>query len=140
MAETASGKKRILIVEDEEVVANICRTILEGEGFNVDIAADCRIAQKMIGQNRYDLCLLDLLIPEMSGRQLYQWLLETHPRMVERVIFCTGLAMEENIKKFLARSGRPLLLKPFSPDELTSISKKVLRWQDGRETGRNTDS
>jgi DNA-binding response OmpR family regulator len=139
MAEAAGGKKRILIVEDEEVVANICRAVLEGEGFDADIAADCRIAQKMIGQNHYDLCLLDLLIPEMSGRQLYQWLLKTHPRMAKRVIFCTGLAMEENIKKFLVRSGRPLLLKPFSPDELTSISKKVLRWQDGRETSGNTD-
>ncbi|HEY50814.1 MAG TPA: response regulator [Dehalococcoidia bacterium] len=139
MAEAATGKKKILIVEDEEVIANICRTVLVNEGFNVDIAVDCRIAQKMINQNHYDLCLLDILIPKMSGRQLYQWLLRKHPQTAEKVIFCTGLAIEGNIKKFLEKSGCPLLLKPFSPDELTGIIQEALRWQNGREIDGNTD-
>ncbi|MBL7125805.1 MAG: response regulator [Dehalococcoidales bacterium] len=127
MAEAAGGKKKILVVEDEEVVSNICRAALESEGFDVDTVADCRIAQKMINGNHYDLCLLDILIPEMSGQQLYQWLLETHPQLAEKVVFCTGLAIEGNIKKFLEKSGRPLLLKPFSLNELTSIIQKALR-------------
>lgn len=127
MAEAARDKVKILVVEDEEVVSNICRAVLENEGFDVDTVADCRIAQKMINGNHYDLCLLDILIPEMSGRQLYQWLLETHPQLAEKVVFCTGLAIEGNIKKFLEKSGRPLLPKPFSLDELTSIIQKALR-------------
>lgn len=127
MAEAARDKVKILVVEDEEVVSNICRAVLENEGFDVDTVVDCRIAQKMINGNHYDLCLLDILIPEMSGRQLYQWLLETHPQLAEKVVFCTGLAIEGNIKKFLEKSGRPLLPKPFSLDELTSIIQKALR-------------
>ncbi len=127
MAAAARDKVKILVVEDEEVVSNICRAALESEGFDVDTAADCRLARKMINRNHYDLCLLDILIPEMSGRQLYQWLLETHSQLAEKVVFCTGLAVEGNIKKFLEKSGRPLLLKPFSLDELISIIQKALR-------------
>ncbi len=127
MVDTARGKKRILVVEDEEVISDICRTILEDEGFNVDIAADCRAAQEMINRYHYDLFLIDILIPEMSGKQLYQWLLEDHPKLANKVVFCTGMAMVGNIKKFLKQSGRPVLRKPFSLDELLSVIQGTLR-------------
>ena len=126
MLDAASSKKKILVVEDEEVICQICRTVLEKEGFAVDIASDCRAAQKMINRYRYDLCLIDILIPEMSGRQLYQWLLKKHPRLSNKAVFCTGVAVEGNIKKFLEKSGCPVLLKPFSPDELISIIQEAL--------------
>ena len=126
MADTARGKKRILIVEDEIVIRNICRAVLGAEGFDVYVTADCRAAQEMINRYHYDLCLIDILIPEMSGRQLYQWLLKKHPKLANKVVFCTGLAMVGNIKKFLKQSGRPVLLKPFSPDELISIIQEAL--------------
>ncbi len=127
MADAVSREKRILVVEDEEVIANICCTVLEGEGFNVDIAADCQAAQKMINGKHYDLCLIDILIPGMSGKQLYHWLLEKHPPLANVVVFSTGLAMEENTVKFLEESGRPVLPKPFSPDELVSLIHDALR-------------
>jgi CheY-like chemotaxis protein len=95
--------------------------VIEAEGFDVYTAADCLTAQKLINHIDYDLCLIDIFIPEMSGKQLYQWLLETHPEMATRVVFCTGSAMDGRIKKFLNKSGRPLLPKPFSIDELISI-------------------
>lgn len=127
MLDAASSKKKILVVEDEEVICQICRTVLEKEGFAVDIASDCRAAQKMINRYRYDLCLIDILIPEMSGRQLYQWLFKKHPRLSNKVVFCTGVAVEGNIKKFLEKSGCSVLLKPFSPYELISIIQEALR-------------
>ncbi len=126
MSGTAGGKKKILVVEDELVICTICRVVLEAKGFDVYIAADCLTAQKMINLINYDLCLIDILIPEMSGRQLYQWLLETHPQLATRVIFCTGSSMDGSIKKFLEKSGRPLLRKPFSIDELTGIVQEAM--------------
>jgi len=127
MVDISSKKRKILVVEDEEVICHICRTVLEKEGFAVDIAANGRDAKEMISRNHYDLCLIDILTPEMSGKQLYQWLLGTHPQLAAKVVFCTGMAMEGNIQKFLERSGRLLLLKPFSPDELVNIVQEVLR-------------
>ena len=127
MSGAGSGKKKILVVEDEVVIGTICRVVLEAEGFDVYIAADCLTAQKMINHTNYDLCLIDIFMPEMSGRQLYQWLLETHPQLATRVIFSTGSAMDERIKKFLEKSGRPLLPKPFSIDELIGITQEAMR-------------
>ncbi len=127
MVNTARRTKKILVVEDEEVVSHICQTVLEKEGFAVHIAANGREAKGMINKDHYDLCLIDILTPKMNGRQLYQWLLGTHPQLADKVVFCTGMAMEGNIKKFLRKNGRPLLLKPFSPDELVNTIHKMLR-------------
>lgn len=131
MADTARNKKKILVVEDEVVISNICRVALEAEGFEVYITPDCREAQKIINEVDLDLCLIDILIPEMSGRQLYQWLLKTHPQLANKVVFCTGMAVEENMKRFLKQSGCPLLLKPFSLDELIDIIQKTMQGQNG---------
>lgn len=127
MADTTCRRKRILVVEDEEVISHICQTVLEEEGFTVHIAANGREAKEMINMNHYDLFFIDILTPKMSGRQLYQWLLGTNPQLADKVVFCTGMAMEGNIKKFLRENGRPLLLKPFSPDELVNTIQKMLR-------------
>jgi len=127
MSGAGSGKKKILVVEDEVVICTICRVVLEAEGFDVYTTADCLTAQKLINHIDYDLCLIDIFIPEMSGRQLYQWLLETHPKLATRVIFSTGSAMDGRIKHFLEKSGRPLLPKPFSVDELIGIIQEAMR-------------
>ena len=127
MVDTARRKKRILIVEDEVVIRNICRAVLGVEGFDVHVTADCRAAQEMINRYHYDLFLIDILIPGMSGKQLYQWLLEEHPLLAKRVVFCTGLVMEGNTKKFLEQSGCPVLRKPFSLDELLNVIQDTLR-------------
>lgn len=116
-----------MVVEDEEVICHICRTVLEKKGFDVDIAANGRDAKEMIDMNHYDLCLIDILTPKMSGRQLYQWLLGTHPQLADKVVFCTGMAVEGNMQRFLEKSGRPVLLKPFSPDELVDIVQEALQ-------------
>ncbi len=127
MVDTARKKEKILVVEDEKAVSHICQTVLEREGFAVHIAANGCEATEMINMNHYDLCLFDILTPKMNGRQLYQWLLGTHPQLADKVIFCTGMAVEGSIKRFLKKNGRPLLLKPFSPDELVNKICEMLR-------------
>ena len=127
MSGTTGGKKKILVVEDEAVICTICRVVLEAEGFDVYIAGDCLTAQNLINHVDLNLCLIDIFIPEMNGKQLYQWLLEKHPRLATRVIFCTGSSMDGRIRKFLEKSGRPLLRKPFSIDELVNITREALQ-------------
>lgn len=127
MVDTVQRKERILVVEDEKAVAHICQAVLEGEGFAVHTAANGCEAKDLIETNRYDLCLIDILTPKMSGRQLYQWLLGKYPQLADKVVFCTGMTVEGSVKRFLKRNGRPLLLKPFSPDELVDTIYGMLR-------------
>lgn len=82
-----SSVKRSLVVEDEPAIRVLCLRVLTGEGFEVDIAVNGKVAQDMIEKKQYDLCLLDIRTPVMTGNELYQWLKEKHPQLAGRVIF-----------------------------------------------------
>ncbi len=121
------GTKRVLVVEDEPVISEACRRILTGEGFEVDIAVNGRVAQDILEEKQYDLCLLDIRTPEMNGIELYQWLKEKYPQQAERVIFTTGDVMGGDTITFIEQTGRPYLPKPFTPDELKATVREALR-------------
>ena len=122
-----SSAKRILIVEDEPAISDVCRRVLVGEGFEVDIAVNGRVAQDMIKEKQYDLCLIDIRTPQMNGKELYQWLQEKHPQLAGRVIFTTGDVMGGDTLTFIEQAGRPYLPKPFTPDELKAIIRETLK-------------
>lgn len=128
---TASGReKRGLVVEDEPTIAKMCIRVLGAEGFEVDVAIDGKVAQDLLRKNTYDLCLIDIRTPGMSGIELYQQLEDECPKMKNRVIFTTGDVINENIRAFLDETGRPFLPKPFTPSELRSKIKIVFSSRD----------
>jgi DNA-binding response OmpR family regulator len=63
----------------------------------------------------------------MDGKQLYHYIEERYPQLADRVIFTTGDVISEDTQSFLERTGRPFLLKPFSPDELGALVRENLR-------------
>jgi DNA-binding response OmpR family regulator len=93
----------------------------------VDIAANGRLAQDMIEKKHYDLCLVDIRTPKMSGAELYQWLKERYPQVTDHVVFTTGSVIDEKTMAFIEQSGRPFLPKPFTPNELTAIVEESLK-------------
>jgi CheY-like chemotaxis protein len=124
-ANSSSGKT-ILVVEDEPVIAKVCSRTLSTEGFQVDVAVNGKAALDILDQKEYDLCLVDIRTPSMSGIELYEHLEKEHPEMANRVIFSTGDVLSGNTKAFLERTNRPYLPKPFTPDELRAIVKTAL--------------
>ncbi len=127
MKNIGAGAKRILIVEDEPAICDVCRRVLAGEGFQVDIAVNGKVAQGMIADKQYDLFLVDIRTPEMNGKELYQWLKEKYPQQVNMVIFTTGDVMGGDTQSFLEQAARPFLPKPFTPDELKAIVTETLK-------------
>ncbi len=119
--------KRSLVVEDEPTIARMCLRALGAEGFEVDVAGDGKAAQAQLVENgdKYDLCLIDIRTPGMNGIELYQYLEEAGSEMINRVIFTTGDVVNDEIKTFLDKTGRPFLPKPFTLDELRSVIKTV---------------
>lgn len=97
------------------------------EGFEVDIAVNGKVAQGLIGERQYALCLIDIRTPVMNGRELYEWMAEKHRQMAGRVIFTTGDVLEGDTQDFLEQAGQPALLKPFSTGQLRAIVKRTLR-------------
>ena len=126
MKNPVSSVKRILIVDDEPVIRELCQRVLTEEGFEVDVASDGRIAMAMISEQEYDLYLFDIKMPLMNGKELYEWLQEVYPSSASRVIFTTGSAIGKDTQNFLQRRGRQVLPKPFTPDELRTTLREAL--------------
>ena len=127
MKNSSASVKRILVVEDEPGISQVCLRVLTSEGFEVDIAVNGDVAQEMLGGKAYDLCLIDLRTPIMNGKQLYQCIQEKHPELIDGVVFTTGDVMGGDTQSFLQQSGRPFLPKPFTPDQLKIIVRETLR-------------
>ena len=119
--------KRILIVEDEPSIANLCQRVLAREGFEVEIAVNGTLAQEMIEKKQYHICIIDIRTPQLSGADLYQWLQKNYLQVANHVIFTTGSVIDEKTMAFIEQSGRPFLSKPFTPKELTAIVKEALK-------------
>ena len=126
MKTPATNVKRILVAEDEPAITQLCLRVLTGEGFEVDIAVNGKVAQDMIEEKQYDLFLFDIKLPVMTGKELHQWLKEKHPQLVNRVIFTTGDVMVGDTHMFMEQAARPFLPKPFTPDELRTIVRETL--------------
>ena len=127
MNATNTNVKRMLIVEDEPAICDLCQRVLSSVYFEVDIAGNGKVAQGMIADKQYDLFLFDIKIPEMSGIELYQWLEEKHSREAKKVIFTTGSIRGQDTTNFIDQTGRPFLPKPFTPDELKTIVTETLK-------------
>ncbi len=126
MTNSSASVKRILVVEDEPAICEVCLRALTSEGLEVDIAVNGYVAQEMLTKKDYDLCLIDVRTPVMNGKQLYQYIQEKHPELIGKVIFTTGDVLGGDTKSLVEQSGRPYLPKPFTPDELRTIVRQAL--------------
>jgi DNA-binding response OmpR family regulator len=105
----------------------MCQRVLTREGFEVDIAVNGRLAQDMIEERQYDICLIDIRTPTMNGTELYQWLQKKYPQLAKQVVFTTGSLLDEKTMAFIEQSGRPFLAKPFTPKELIAVVEETLK-------------
>ncbi len=132
MGRNDANGKRVLVVEDEQVIGQVCMRILSAEGFEVDIAINGQTAKDMVNKKGYDLCLIDIRTPLMNGMELYQCLKEEHPELARRVLFTSGDVLSSSIAAFLREVNKPYLRKPFTPDELRTTVREALKqkmWQ-----------
>jgi len=126
MKDPGASAGRILVVEDEPSISQVCLRVLSGEGFEVDIAENGAKAQEKLKAKDYDICLIDIITPVMDGKQLFRWIVEKHPELVTGVIFTTGDAINPDTRIFLERADRPFLPKPFTLDELKTVVRETL--------------
>ncbi len=117
---------RVLVVENEPAICDLCRMALNGDGLEVDTAANGKIAEEMIEANKYDALIIDFKMPVVDGKDLFRWLERAHPSLTKKVQFVSGDVMSEETDAFLQQVARPFLPKPFSLGELTGAVRKLL--------------
>ena len=110
---------RILIVDDEEIVIRSCMRILASDEFSLDSAHDGLEALKKIAESDYDMLIMDIKMPKMSGIDVLQRVKESHPDI--DVIMITGLNEIETAVKAMKLGAFDYLPKPFDPEELEMV-------------------
>ena len=104
---------RILCVDDEPMIARTVQRLLKKE-HDVVLAGSGRQAQELLQQDRnFDLVLCDLMMPDVSGVDLYLWLQEHLPDLARRVVFVSGGAFTPRSRRLLEQIDCPRLDKPF---------------------------
>lgn len=122
-AVTRRGK--ILVIEDEFSVRALLQDML-GPHHKVQIASDGHEGQEIMSQEKFDVYLVDLRMPVMDGRALYQWMMEALPSETKKVIFITGDTYDKTTQVFLMNVSRPQLNKPFQLETLQALIDQIL--------------
>ena len=117
-----SGKGRVLLVDDEKGVIEVCKEMIETLGYEVLVAGTGTQALSVIQNDvkGIDLMILDVVMPGMDGFQTYEAVRQIQPDL--RVLVCSGLSPKEEINKMIANGCRDYLLKPF---DITRLSQKI---------------
>jgi two-component system alkaline phosphatase synthesis response regulator PhoP len=113
--------KRILIVDDDELVLMALDELLTPEGYEVDAVSRGSEALKMLDENSYDLMVLDLIMPEMDGLELCKKIRAREECRETPIVFLTAKSRDEDRADGLEAGANLFLSKPISPEKLLSI-------------------
>ncbi|HET7755399.1 MAG TPA: ATP-binding protein [Anaeromyxobacteraceae bacterium] len=126
-AKGSDGAARVLIVDDEPLVASSAARLL-GRAHHVVTATSAHDALARIeGGEDFDVILCDLMMPEMTGMELWAALARLHPGMERRMVFITGGTFTERARDFLETTANAWLEKPFESGALRDAVAEQLR-------------
>lgn len=130
---------RILVVEDEKKVASFIKKGLEEEYYQVDTAANGKIALDLVFDNEYDLIISDVMMPVMDGNQFVKKIREN--KILTPVLLLTVKDSTADKVKGLDSGADDYLTKPFSFEELTARIRALLRRKEStKETTLKVDN
>lgn len=122
----STERPQILVVDDEEIIAQLIADVLGGEGYDVDIAPHGLAALASLEKRTYDLILSDLRMPQLDGLGLYRAIQERRPDLLRRFVFITGTSEHADYQGFIDDVKAPILLKPFDVTELQRVARNIL--------------
>ena len=114
---------KVLIVEDEKAISNLILINLKAEGYSCTCAYDGKEAADQIEKNNYDLILLDIMLPEIDGYELLEYIRPTETP----VIFITAKGNLHDRVQGLRLGADDYIVKPFQISELTARVDALLR-------------
>jgi PAS domain S-box-containing protein len=123
-------RRRILIVDDEPSVARALARLVRRH--DVTIVTDGADALALMARDRrWDVVFCDLMMPVMSGAELFEKIREEHPELTPRVVLMTGGAFTEQARALLARVSSPVVEKPFDPRVVATVIDQVAMAPEG---------
>lgn len=115
---------RILVVDDEARIRSACQLVLEETGYNVSLASEGRQGLERLRAEHFDIILLDLMMPSLSGFEVLAEVKSIHPDTA--VIVITGYATLEHSVEAMKKGAFDFIPKPFTPEHLRVTVAKAL--------------
>ncbi len=119
-----SADRKLLVVDDEEVVCRACRRIFSKQGFDVEVNTDARQGLMRATEQDYELILLDIKMPNMNGIEFLEGLRQKKPEAP--VLIITGYPSIPNAAAAMRLGACDYITKPFTAEEITWAVQRVL--------------
>jgi len=129
VAASSGPRGRILAIDDEPEVVEVIRRTLEGDHEIVTLVEATEALTVLRESRGFDVILCDLVMPGLTGMDLYELVRELDPALAERFVFLTGGAFTPRATEFLDSVSNAWLVKPFSPAVLRAFIHDFLRAQ-----------
>lgn len=125
-----SSKAKVLVIDDEQIVLKSCARILSAEGYDVQPVQTGDEGLRKLADEKFDVVLTDLKMPDMTGMEVLEKVLESYPDMI--VIMITGYSTVQTAVDAMKMGAYDYVPKPFTPEELVEAVGKSL---DKKKTG-----
>ena len=129
-------KLKILLCEDDENLGMLLREYLQAKGYQADLCPDGEIGYRTFLKNKYDICVLDVMMPKKDGFTLAQEIRQTNAEIP--IIFLTAKQLKEDILAGFKIGADDYITKPFSMEELVFRIEAILRRVRGKRTKEST--
>jgi DNA-binding response OmpR family regulator len=127
---------KILLVEDDANMGFLLSEFLEGEGFEVKLCRDGVSGLAAFKRSRFDLCILDVMMPNMDGFTLARHLRKTNP--TASILFLTARSLKDDKLKGFELGAEDYVTKPFDEEELLCRIRVLLRRQEAIQASEST--
>ena len=113
-----SGKKRVLVVDDEPRILEMLRRALEAVGYQVDGVPDGASALQAVREHIYDAAILDFGLPDMDGLMVHRQLRQMDEELAANTLFTSGHIQTDQSLGYYSTYGVGFLSKPFNIEEV----------------------
>lgn len=117
------SRKRVLLLDDDPSMRRLVAQILGRAGFRVDVFQDARVAISTLAKAKYDVLLLDLMMPHEGGMTVIRHLRVNDPLMLKRSILLT--ASPDSLIEALSGEVSTVVQKPFEPQQLIDAVSRM---------------
>ena len=127
------GSGNILLIDDEDIIIDVGKPMLEKLGYSVIVAKGGKNAVDVVSKAgvNIDLVILDLIMPDMDGSMTFDAIREIHPKMP--IVLSSGYSLKGKATDIMRRGCNAFIQKPFNISELSQMIRKVLdqvKWSD----------
>ena len=130
-------KTRILLCEDDENLGMLLREYLQAKGYNVTLAPDGEAGFQHFSNEKFDLCILDVMMPKKDGFTLAQDIRKVNA--VIPIVFLTAKSLKEDVLEGFRIGADDYITKPFSMEEMLLRIEAIMRRISGKRTTNGSE-